>query len=103
MMTIMRRGMLIAALSLALWTGGTLTASAVEAAQPPAMPKAAQEEFVPVDDLPPQERLPAAQFLIAGYSIVWIGVAFYVWSLWRRLGRVEQDLARVAGSPGRKP
>lgn len=86
------RAAAIAALSLALWTGGA-TASAFQAAQPK---PPAQDEFVPINELPPQERLPAATFLIVAYSIVWLGLTGYVWSLWRRMGKVEQELAQVA-------
>ena len=35
-------------------------------------PRPAQDEFVPVDELPPQEQLPAAPLLIAAYSVAWI-------------------------------
>ena len=31
----------------------------------------AQDEFVPLDELPPQEQLPAAPLLIAAYSVAW--------------------------------
>lgn len=55
--------------------------------QPPA-----QEEFVPVSELPPEEQLPAAPFLIGAYAIAWLVVILYVWRLWRRLSRVEQEL-----------
>jgi CcmD family protein len=62
--------------------------------QPP--PKAAQDEFVPVDQLPPQEQLPAAPLLIAAYSVAWVLVTGYLFSIWRRLGRVERELAEVS-------
>ncbi len=63
-------------------------------AQPPA-PKAATDEFVPVDQLPPQEQLPAAPLLIAAYSVAWLAVAGYLFSIWRRLDRVDRDIAEV--------
>ncbi|MGH2601521.1 MAG: CcmD family protein [Dehalococcoidia bacterium] len=55
--------------------------------QPPA-----QDEFVPVSELPREEQLPAAPFLIAAYAIAWLVVIVYVWRLWRRLSRVEREL-----------
>ena len=67
--------------------------SAVVGAQPPPQPKAAQDEFVPIDQLPPEERLPAAPLLIAAYSVAWLAVAGYLFSIWRRLDRVERDIA----------
>lgn len=68
--------------------------SAVTYAQQP--PRAAQDEFVPIDQLPQDETLPAARLLIAAYAVAWILVAAYLWSIWRRLGRVETELADVA-------
>ena len=65
----------------------------LDAQQPP--PKAAQDEFVPLDQLPPQEQLPAAPLLIAAYSVAWILVAGYLFSIWRRLDRVDRDIAEV--------
>ncbi len=61
------------------------------AAQPPA-----QEGFVPVDQVQDQEQLPAAPLVIAAYGVAWAAVLIYVWFLWRRLARVERELADVA-------
>jgi CcmD family protein len=63
--------------------------SAVEQQPPPA---AAQDEFVPMKEIPPQDQLPAAPLLIAAYAVAWLVMAGYAWSLWRRLGRVEREL-----------
>jgi CcmD family protein len=60
----------------------------VAAFQPPA----GQNEFVPVTSLPPGDQLPAAPLLIAAYAFVWVAVLVYVWSVWRRLGRVEAEM-----------
>jgi CcmD family protein len=62
--------------------------------QPP--PKPAQEEFVPIDQLPPGDTLPAARFLIAAYSVAWLLVAGYLYSIWQRLGQVEREIADVS-------
>ena len=66
----------------------------LSAQQPPKRP--AQDEFVPLSELPPQEQLPAAPLLIAAYSVAWIVVAGYLFAIWRRMGRVEQELAEVS-------
>ena len=63
----------------------------------PTTPAAAQDEFVPISELPPDEKLPAAPFLIAAYAVVWIVLAVYLWTLWRRFLRAEQDVKRLAG------
>jgi CcmD family protein len=71
-------------------------------AQPPrSRPPMPQDEFVPVNDLPDSEKLPAAPYLIAAYTIVWLVLLGYVWSLWRRLSQVEQELQRAVQSAGR--
>jgi CcmD family protein len=62
------------------------------AAQPPAPP----DGFVPASSLPNQEQLPAAPLVIGAYSVVWLLVLGYLWSIWRRLGRAERDLADVS-------
>ncbi|HEY7288995.1 MAG TPA: hypothetical protein VH583_04090 [Vicinamibacterales bacterium] len=56
-------------------------------AQPPQ-----QNEFVPVDTLPPADQLPSAPLLIAAYVFVWLAAMFYLWTIWRRLGKVEADM-----------
>ena len=56
----------------------------------------AQEEFVPIDELPPEDQLPAAPLLVAAYAVAWVALLGYLWSIWRRLTRVEQELADVA-------
>jgi CcmD family protein len=69
-----------------------LLAGPAIAAQPPATP----DGFVPASSLPNQEQLPAAPLVIGAYSIVWLLVFGYLWSIWNRIGRVERDLADVS-------
>jgi CcmD family protein len=56
----------------------------------------AQEAFRPVspDELA-LERLPATPFVFWAYAIVWLVLIGYVFFLWRRVGRVEQELAAL--------
>ena len=56
----------------------------------------AQSEFVPVSELPPADQLPAAPLLITAYAFVWVAVLFYVWTIWRRLNKVEKDMQALA-------
>jgi CcmD family protein len=62
-------------------------------AQQPAQPAAAQGDFVPVSSLPQAEQLPAAPLVIAAYAFVWVALLAYVWSLWRRMTKLERELA----------
>jgi CcmD family protein len=55
-----------------------------------------QNEFVPVDQLPPGEQMPAAPLLIAAYAVAWLALFFYLFSIWRRLQKVERELGDVA-------
>ena len=71
-------------------------------AQPPAP---AQEGFVPIDQLPTPEPFPAAPLVITAYAVAWLALVVYVWSVWRRLDRVERELREVARrlEPGARP
>ena len=83
---------------------GGFAAPSIAAHQPPRT-AAAQDGFVPVDTLPPEDRLPAAPLLVAAYSVAWVAIMIYVWSLWRRLSRVEREMATLgqrAGEPDRR-
>jgi CcmD family protein len=65
-----------------------LIAAPAFAMQPPAP----QNEFVPLDQLPPADQLPAAPLLVAAYAFVWIAAMVYLWTIWRRLNKVETDI-----------
>jgi CcmD family protein len=88
------RRLLAALLLLAALAGSTTTLAQQQPRQPPA-----QDEFVPVSEIPESDQLPAAPLLVAAYAIAWLIIVCYVWSLWRRLGRVEQEL-RTLGTKG---
>jgi len=65
-----------------------LTAADVLAAQPPA----GQSEFLPLSQVPPSEQLPGGAFVVVAYSFIWVGTMVYVWFLWRRLRKVEDEM-----------
>lgn len=69
-----------------VWT--MLLTVPVWALQPPTP----QNEFVPVEQLPPGDQLPSAPLLVGAYAFVWVAVMFYLWTIWRRLGTVEREL-----------
>ena len=50
------------------------------------------KEFVPVDEVPPGEQIPAINIVAAAYGFVWVAVMGYVWSIARRLKQVETEL-----------
>ena len=56
----------------------------------------AQEQFVPIDELPPEDQMPAAPLLIVAYAFAWVALLVYLWSIRRRLSGVERELAEVA-------
>ena len=91
-MPIVRRFVRVAAV---LTLAAGLLPIAVEAAQPQT-PPAAQSEFVPIDELEPREQLPAAPLVIAAYSIAWLAIFIYLWSIWRRLQKVDRELSEVS-------
>ena len=70
-----------------------VAAPARAATQPP---PPAQEGFVPVEQAGKvQEQLPAAPLVMGAYAVAWIAILIYLWSIWQRLGRVEQEIAAV--------
>lgn len=64
------------------------------AAQPPK--PSADQEYVPVDTDAVEEQLPAAPLVIGAYSVVWLVLLLYLWSIWRRLSRVEREIVQVS-------
>ncbi len=59
---------------------------------------AAQEPasaFVKASEVP-TEVLPAAPLVLVAYAFVWVALIGYVFALWRRLGKVERELAQVS-------
>jgi CcmD family protein len=76
----------------------------VRAAQAQAPSGAAQDQFVPVspNDLQ-QEQLPATPLVFTAYAFVWVVLIVYVFMLWRRIGRVEREIAALQPRPDRRP
>jgi len=52
-------------------------------------------DFVPVENAPAGEQIPAMPLLGAAYGVIWVGVFGYVWSVARRLQKVEDELAQL--------
>jgi hypothetical protein len=66
-------------------------AAVLSAQQNPERPPP-QDEFVPIDQLPPQEELPAAPMVVAAYSFIWVAFVVYCIGLVRRVKKIEADL-----------
>lgn len=50
-------------------------------------------DFVPVDETQPGEQIPALPLLASAYGFIWVVMLGYVWSIGRRLQKVESELA----------
>jgi hypothetical protein len=75
----MLRRVWLACLSIAL-------ASVPVLAQPPG-----QDGFVPVTG-PVTEQIPAAPLVISSYAFFLVLLFVYLWTIWRRIGKVEADM-----------
>ena len=82
----MRRTLQTLALLLVAPAAALLAGQHVPPAQTP-------EGFVPAGSLPQVEQLPAAPLVIAAYAFVWVALLAYLWLLWRRMTRIEGELA----------
>ena len=74
-----------------------LIAGALGGPVPPALaqPKPSPDEFVPLEEVPPEEQVPAINLVAAAYGFVWIVVVGYVWSLGKRLQKAESEIAAL--------
>ena len=77
--------------------GSLLLATPAFALQPPA----AQSEYVPAAPGASTEQLPAAPLLVAAYAFVWVAAMGYVWTVGRRLTKVEDDLRTLERKAGK--
>ena len=77
-----------AALLAAVCLGAGLSAAAL---QPP--PRV--EEYVPLDQLPPEDQLPSAPLLIGAYVFVVAGLFTYLFSVARRTSAVQREVERL--------
>ena len=53
-------------------------------------------------EIPASEQLPSAPLVIAAYAFVWLAFMFYVWTMWRKLGKVEQELQTLSAQIANK-
>ena len=78
-----------------VWLGVAIEARGQQPAPespPRAAPPAAQDEYVAVSDLPPDEQLPAVPLVFIAYGLIWLAVLVYVATLWRRQSLVQKEI-----------
>ena len=61
-----------------------------------------QSEFKPVTEIPASEQMPSAPLVIAAYAFVWLAFMAYAWTIWRKLGKVEQELQTLSTQIAKK-
>ncbi len=62
-----------------------------QAQQPPPQ----QEEFIPIDQLPPEDQLPAAPLLVGAYAFVLLMLFGYMFIMSRRLAVIQREVDRL--------
>jgi CcmD family protein len=67
-----------------------------------ALAQPGQSEFVPVTEVPASEQLPAAPLVIGAYAFVWAALTAYVVVMWRKLGKVEQEISALSAQIAKK-
>jgi Heme exporter protein D (CcmD) len=60
------------------------------------------EGFVPVTGGPQVEQIPAAPLVVASYAFFLLLMVFYLWTIWRRVGKVETDMRALERRQGEK-
>jgi hypothetical protein len=89
----MARRMFTCLLSLTL--GAMAVATPLLALQP-----AAQGDFVPFTGVPPDQQMPAAPLVVGAYAFFLLLMMFYLWTIWRRIGKVEADMRALERRQG---
>jgi CcmD family protein len=90
------RGLAVCGLALAM------VGAPIRVVAQPRTPPAAQDGFVPMSEVPQDEKLPAAPLVFGAYSVIWLALLVYVAGLWRRLGTVERELQELKRPAGRR-
>ncbi len=103
----MKRASRVAVMSVVVAAWVVCAGAAGRAAQAPSTPGAsapagqaaqgASDQFVPVKALPAQpEEWPASRLVLGAYGFIWAVLIVYVWSVWRRLGKVEEEIRTLS-------
>ncbi len=89
---------LIGAASAGLLAQGSAPVTQAPAVQ--ASPQGPPDEFVPVNSIQRQDQLPAAALLVAAYAFVWAVLLVYVWTIWRRMRKIEGEIQHLTSRVG---
>ena len=60
------------------------------------IPPGTPDGFVPLDPSVAREQLPAAPLVMGAYAVAWVLLLGYLWSIWRRLAKVQHEIAVVS-------
>ena len=61
----------------------------------------AQDGFKTVEDgVPIGEQLPAGPFIVGSYAFFLLLMVFYLFTIWRRIGKVEAEMQALARRQG---
>jgi CcmD family protein len=87
-----------AVLSLVLACGVFSVAAQQPSPQPQPQPSQQNNDWIPINQLPPQEQMAAAPLLIGAYVFVLVVLFAYVFRVARRLQSVQQELDRLGST-----
>jgi hypothetical protein len=65
-----------------------------------AMQPEPQGEFKPFTGVPPEQQMPAGPLVIGAYAFFLVLMMFYLWTIWRRIGKVEADMRALERRTG---
>jgi CcmD family protein len=69
----------------------------------PAAAQGGDKQWETVTQVPASEQLPAAPLVATAYGIVWLVPMVYLWAIWNRLKKVEQELKDLERRSGSRP
>ena len=65
-----------------------------------AMQPEPQGEFKPFTGVPPEQQIPAGPLVVGAYAFFLLLMMFYLWTIWRRIGKVEADMRALERRAG---
>jgi hypothetical protein len=60
------------------------------------------EGFAPLTGGPQVEQIPAGPLVVASYAFFLLLMVFYLWTIWRRIGKVETEMRALEHRQGEK-